>query len=513
MPQIGEGRAKVKFKQDDPNDDRKKINIRVGVFFDGTLNNSTNISQRLLSAQDDDLTPEEREVAANLKRNASDQDIEAAKTTYAEYGEPGADNSYEGYYTNVVKLDRYVNTKKGKTKGYEITLKTYIEGSGTLDKEDDIQNGFAFAMGKSGVPAKVAKGIENVVQLINDAQKNKKEVIELLTLDVFGFSRGAAGARKFINDALFGRRFVLAGGSLGGPDPSTSIRAQLARAGYTISSPGAKTGVKICFAGLFDTVSTYGVGVLIDEDDNVDALSLNAVFHAEETLHLTAADEHRYHFSLTDIKSAGGRGKQVFLPGVHSDIGGGYRDMAKEDQPILGSIGLKNAFLLQSCDIGPKEAEADEKTLIAAGWYRKDEVTLENHDYYFTSPGMEKSHVPPQLVERRVEKVERSGIRNTYSTIPLQIMAKAARSKGLVIESKFDRDEAVPDELSNVHEEIQRYVNKHGPDSSKPADWHDNDREWLRKLRHQYFHFSARMMPGHDPRIIDGKRIRKVYRG
>jgi len=259
--------------------------------------------------------------------------------------------------------------------------------------------------------------------------------------------------------------------------------------------------------------------VLVDEDDNVDALSLNAVFHAEETLHLTAADEHRYHFSLTDINSAGGRGKQYFLPGVHSDIGGGYRDMAKEDQPILGSSGIKNQVLLQACNISAKEAEADMENLIAAGRYKQspiekeNEISIKNHDYYYNTPGREKSHAPPILVEHWLETVTRSDIRNTYSTIPLHLMAKEARDKGIVFNDRFDDDEVVPAELDKVQKAIQGYIDTHTPSSSQAVDWHDNDRGWLRRLRHEYFHFSARMMPGHDPRIINGKRIRKVYRG
>jgi len=41
-------------------------------------------------------------------------------------------------------------------------------------------------------------------------------------------------------------------------------------------------------------------------------------------------------------------------------------------------------------------------------------------------------------------------------------------------------------------------------------------REWLRKLRHDFFHFSSHMNPGHDPRFDEDKkglRTRMIHEG
>lgn len=89
-------------------------------------------------------------------------------------------------------------------------------------------------------------------------------------------------------------------------------------------------------------------------------------------------------------------------------------------------------------------------------------------------------------------------------------MVKKARDKGVALKPSLDRKEAVPAELNHVQQEIQGYVNKQDRYTSKPEDWHDN-RKFLRFLRHRYFHFSARMSAGHDPRIVGGKRTRKIY--
>ena len=126
MTQFGEGTATVNSKPDDPKDGKKRIKIRVYVFFDGTGNNRANIDQRLLAKIDPPkpqksllqymlgkeadapkpdafpLTAEERAWAEQLKRDKSSEDLAKARTTYNKHGKPGADNSYEGYYTNVV---------------------------------------------------------------------------------------------------------------------------------------------------------------------------------------------------------------------------------------------------------------------------------------------------------------------------------------------------------------------------------------------------------------------------
>ena len=83
-----------------------------------------------------------------------------------------------------------------------------------------------------------------------------------------------------------------------------------------------ETHIIIRFAGLFDTVSSYGL--CLSKEKDTELFGLDAVRLAKNTLHLVAADEHRYFFPLVNIKSAGFNEK-VF-PGVHSDIGGSYVD-------------------------------------------------------------------------------------------------------------------------------------------------------------------------------------------
>mgnify|MGYP001570046384 CR=1 FL=1 len=176
MTQIGEGVANPTTETEEPQDDKEHVKIRFCLFFDGTLNNRTNVEQRLASAPDKDLTEEERKAAVAAKEKMSGEGIEKAAVLYKKHGAKkdaegfsNEENSYEGYYTNVAKMEPYIDNAPK----YDLTLTTYIEGSGSLDKAGDKMPGYAFAIWKSGIRAKVEKGILNVVAEISSAKRGR----------------------------------------------------------------------------------------------------------------------------------------------------------------------------------------------------------------------------------------------------------------------------------------------------------------------------------------------------
>ncbi|PKO86147.1 MAG: hypothetical protein CVU18_16450 [Betaproteobacteria bacterium HGW-Betaproteobacteria-12] len=131
-----------------------------------------------------------------------------------------------------------------------------------------------------------------------------KPAIPSVTVSVFGFSRGGAEAVAFCH--LFDR--LLEGGKLAG------------------------ISARIQFAGLFDVVASVGgsasvartmplPGALFDGHwswaNDVDEPLPSCV---ETALHLIAAHEMRMNFPVTRIVGA----REVYVPGVHSDVGGGY---------------------------------------------------------------------------------------------------------------------------------------------------------------------------------------------
>ncbi|VAW87348.1 hypothetical protein MNBD_GAMMA18-282, partial [hydrothermal vent metagenome] len=235
-------------------------------------------------------------------------------------------------------------------------------------------------------------------------------------------------------------------------------------------------------------VSSHGLSF----SNDTGALNLDAVIHAQNVVQLTAADEHRKNFSLTDIESAGGNGQEIFLPGVHSDIGAGYRDGEGESQVVLWASGVFTAL---------KKAEKERNRLVAAKWYKAEELTLL------------ATHNNGVLLQ-----AARDSISNRYSRIPLHIMADLAREpeNKISFDDRLDGREKIPPALELAQQEIKAYVDQHkgkGCRTSEAAHWHDNERSWLRDLRYGYFHFSAKLAFGHGPRYIGGQRRRMTYGG
>ena len=449
MAQLGES-AFVAVEPEEPKEDEqqeeKSVKIRFSLFFDGTCNNRINTDQRVKS----------------IDLNIPEEERKKAQEIFEKYKSSA---SYENDYTNVAKMEKYVKTgnKIDDDKVYDITLKTYVEGPGTEDYEGDSKLGYGLGMGPTGVREKVKSGLKSVINKISKSHQDKATTIELLTLDVFGFSRGAAGARNFIYEAING-------------DKLEPVKVELEKLGYQLDK------VEVDFAGLYDTVSSHGFMYYNDVSD----LKLRAVSHAKRTIHLAAADEHRKNFSLTTIQSAkASTRREIFLPGVHSDIGGSYVDNAKEEQIIF--YGSERAAI------------EDRKQLIASGWYQEHELTLipiPSVDLY--SPAM------------AMLEAKRASLSNQYARIPLHVMVDFAQENSIVIRPKIQRDEEIPSDLSDIHTTIDSYAKK--TRSSKVTDWHHNSDE-LKALRNKYLHFSAKCEFGLAPRFKDGRRYRKEYAG
>lgn len=468
MTDINEG-ASPKNKESAPEEEktkkgkRRRVKVRFCVFFDGTLNNRTNVEER-----------------------------EQNTDTYQKHKpKPGkAGNSYEGDKTNVAKMESYINKEESLGEGWEL-FTAYIEGPGTEDLKSDSAPGYALGMGDTGVKEKVKKGIQDVLQQLDDELDNNT-IIEELVLDVFGFSRGAAGARYFIHKTLSDKN-----GLFSSPEPlADKIRAK----GFEID----KKNVRVEFVGLYDTVSSEGFN-----HNDVSSLKLTAVDRSDvkTVIQLAAADEHRSNFALTTIESAIGEGKggkEIFLPGAHSDIGGGYRNDIEE-----------NLVLNESHD--RSSLEEDRKYLLSQGWFTEEQIYIESPPILELMISLHGEMPRPEL--HRL-KSRRTGLGNSYAKIPLNIMADFFCKTGIVLEDKFQMNEVPPAQLSGAYKSLNAYAQK---DKSSAGDWHGSecyDRyDWLKKLRNQKLHFSAHyqrshlVLAAHKPRFYNGQRERRAICG
>lgn len=544
MSQLGEAIAAFfGFDDEEEKIEKNPIKIRVSLFFDGTLNNRTNLEQR-----------EKHETG-----QSSD--------SYKEEGD-GGQNSYDNGRTNIALLEPNApneENQKDKT-GYDYVFKLYVEGQGTFNNEGDSFFGYSMGAGASGVASRAKQGINRAFEKIKEfLDKNEytpeEYFLEKVDVDVFGFSRGAATARHSI--------FLL---SDKGRIYATPLHDKLRYLGYEEIT---EKNVEVVFAGVFDTVISVNASQYNWWADN--KLNQRAIALAKNSVHLAAADEHRQDFPLHTIKSAKdkGTGKEFYLPGVHSDVGGSYnlaneqletkcvndtnvirvtiaagsyRKMEEQRDELIAqnvltanqldiivtktiSVG-RNGRLSKSVPNEGKLVElrtihgpelmrvssevnriinkgyvtdlaADKDRLVKQGWYKlgnEIDINVVSYDEFGQAFG--------HLI------VNRLNIKSAYSNIPLKIMAKFARENSVKFNSKLeDKANTILNkhsDLLKLESKIKKYVGSVG-NASKPEDW-INDLS-IKDIRHDHLHMSSKSGVGYSPRMRKNKRLRYYYDG
>jgi hypothetical protein len=380
------------------------------------------------------------------------------------------ESSASNELTNVQKLyDRYILDQFNEDASCYFHSE-YITGIGTGNeteikpaKESTLSQGFG--TGEYGVVGKVdwaVTTLQNAIpKTLSDAIARspiKLDGINKLEFDVFGFSRGSAAARHFMNTVL---------------DPDhNAILATLTQCciekGLSIPSAfdwASNDHCEITFAGLFDTVAAIvdftGFDFSPHNDDNGDVklwLDPKRVRHA---VHLTANDktEYRKFFSLNKLNRAS-HFHEFVLPGAHSDIGGGYHSkMSFTDNnyllPRLENKVIKTVrhqlhdfnedALKRRIERDLNEAKAKE---IAVGWHPDDLVT----DIELRHLSGDKKALVGQLSIKRV-------VEGDLSRLYLRVMYGLAENFGvplfdtiegrIVWNSKDDFYYSVPEQYPN----------------------------------------------------------------
>lgn len=248
--------------------DNQHVTLRIGVFFDGTGNNRSN------AFKGDGPAPAQ------------------------------AVGSYACALSNVALLHDSYPTGQGH-------LSLYVQGPGTLEGQPDSNLGWYTGTGETGVYARVEQAAAALAAQLQQWRQHQPDAqLQALQFDLFGFSRGAAGARGFANDLRKGAESLLA------------------KAWGATPALGWAAGVDIRFIGLFDTV-----GAIIEPlnfnftPTNADYGDLNLMLApdiAGKVVQLVADDEHRYNYPLVSSDN------DLHLPGAHADLGGGYQQVVVE---------------------------------------------------------------------------------------------------------------------------------------------------------------------------------------
>ena len=491
--------------------DSEIIYLEFGLFFDGTLNNkdNTNLRLKVLNKAEEGKTPDD--YAKMLNEAKDDAEVKAIeeKTKYmilpndseqkvkdkekaiknerkrlhklkninkeegdyqiadkrSFFDKMGVDNSLMNDYTNVARMWKCCNEK------YSI----YIEGIGTLDKKKDVDAGFQYGSGRTGIRAKVRKGCEKLAEKVfEEKTKNGKDNIKSieLTIDVFGFSRGAAAARNFIYEINYankreedtiieqkakkiGKKTIqkidLCGNILYETvdeyafsyyDKDKNLlnedlliegkMPKLGYLGYYLLEKGFSKEeldiikLNIRFIGIYDTVSSHEeVGelnwyktpyhgikhtVLDYFDNDVEQLQLNSLGNFQKIVHFTAMNEHRKNFALTKLPFNNEKYIEKTFPGVHCDIGGAY-EIGTEYVDEIDTSNHSNLYNLK-------------KELIADHWFKEKELEI-GLDWHNVAFGVLLGQLTYSLLGGATIYRKLSGtrfLRKEYSYIPLHFM-------------------------------------------------------------------------------------------
>lgn len=377
-------------------------------------------------------------------------------------------------YTNIALLEPLYNAKQ-QLDANEYAYRIYVTGCGT---DRDITEGDSLIGKATGKWSKT-----DVIQKVTDAVNAiKSKLIHFskasevsIKYHIFGFSRGAAEARILAN--------ILS------KDTTTEelvkqITKCVTKKGVNIQLIQNQKSVQIPFVGLFDTVPSIGINKIVkDFESNIREYGLNVLAETNDVVnifHICALDEYRSNFALTPITPKSGKLLEIYLPGTHSDIGGGY-SVGKSKSGFLKSKKLPS-FPLKS---GSVVYEISEEALKDLGWYK-------------TGDKLQKT-LNAIVIERYVKK--------GYSYIPLHLMLDYACKK---VEGIFQHTKkyAVPSEIEEYNYTVKTWYEGGG------GIWPTDDNQY-RYLRQHYLHFSSQEggVDGMvcEPNIENNTYVRKRY--
>ncbi|GGN17885.1 hypothetical protein GCM10011350_03680 [Marinomonas arctica] len=288
--------------------------LRIGVFFDGTGQNNRNDT----------------------------------------YKEDNGDKSR----SNIARLFEAYPEKTGES------AKIYVSGVGTLDGawqtpevidrgEDESKPSSAMGVYDDNGAFQKWQTLLKELERINTALQlnGQYEYITHITFDVFGFSRGAALARHFVNALKMGlpdytktRNSKDLSSVMPNLLSTTQGGTYNSLSGYQVDK---QRSASVRFLGLFDTVGSFYLPG--DNRNGPFQLHLNSK-DVGRAFQICAHHEYRINFPLSSLKTKGKLPPNFYeevFPGAHTDVGGGYpfiKQYKKTDLPEHYGIPTNNTY-------------------------------------------------------------------------------------------------------------------------------------------------------------------------
>lgn len=346
--------------------------------------------------------------------------------------------SYGNDHSNIYRL--YQRYQKGQSRINPTLWQTaiYIEGIGTAKGQPDRTiPDMAFGTGEQGVIAKVQQSLQQIRQTLAAALgKDNFGDIKAIKFDIFGFSRGAAAARHLANLLH-----------------QDACNSQANASAYLNLPDSAHLVYSIRFMGLFDTVAAIALPVngMSSRCQQNGELMLNLPINiASRVFHLVAEHECRYNFPLSSVKPYY---TDFYLPGTHSDIGGGYQDNELEDKLLS-----QPAYNTVSDSSEPEQTRiyqqtVQEKSLLESHtlWgpvFRQAEMSI----YHWQRPAPENKRVGMMKQVATAVRLRRQ-VRNSWAYVSLSIMLDAAAEAGCEIDP-HNINNKIPASLTAIVEKL-----------------------------------------------------------
>lgn len=431
----------------------RDITLTIGIFFDGTGNNRENTALRMLKFDECDTSRFgiSQQLAQRYEAFLGGENNDSITMS----GDDITTSSYRGYFSNIHWLNSlYTSQQQLAEDQIEAQIKTYLSGIGTATGKPDSMIGMGLGSSMLDIfEGVVTKTDEAMVAMTNaiaefmQCNPSPDFCIAKIQFDVFGFSRGAAAARHFANRVMEQD-----------PDIAHAIVKGLDGDLY-----GGKPSGEVRFIGLFDTVAAIGgIKDLFDTNGRTNAnvkLELRPSV-ARKVFQITGMHECRYNFSLNSIK---GMWPEFALPGVHSDIGGGYNPAGSHWQENEDLFLTMPAF----------EVVSDDTLETATTVFRKAELAREKlysvatlqyllpHGKVTTKTrsveGVNAYQQRTGIIQKQVGAavfLERTAVPNDWAKVSLRVMLDAAQDAGVLFNPIRHTDEELqlPPELISLGE-------------------------------------------------------------
>lgn len=414
------------------NKNQQEIILTVGLFFDGTGNNAINVGNMLDDCKNDNFNVYSLEAKTLLGQHA---------VTHKKLMGNHA-LSYTNYYSNVYWLSYlYKQTYSAPNNYFQKSL--YIQGIGTESEKPDSLLGSALGVAGTGIIAKtdvainmISLAIQQEIVAIKKVLATDNFIIKSLQFDIFGFSRGAASARHFSN-RVFNK------------DPAL---IQAVKGGVGCLEYHGEPCGKTRFIGIFDTVTAIGevANGLNPHSSNTGSVDIRLrPGVAEKVFHITAQHECRFNFALNSVQPSW---PELTLPGSHSDIGGGYLPLEKENvfltRPYSQPV---NKQQLDSETRVYRQTLAQRKTIESAPTLtpilRNQKVLVES--WSKISYQRDRYNNEQKFSFSALALPERI-IKNDWSRVVLRVMVDAAKKAGVLFDPISDTQQELllPPELT-----------------------------------------------------------------